>query len=58
MKNVIEGKYRGWWDLLEELPEGWHIDKTSGSPLHGYAFAISGSLFKKGFKRALVKCEQ
>ncbi len=57
MKNVANGKYRGWWELLSELPTGWRIDKTSGSPLNGYAFAISGSPLKKGFKRALVKCD-
>lgn len=54
MKNVANGKYRGWWELLDELPTGWRIDKTSGSPLNGYVFAISGSILKGG-KRALLK---
>lgn len=58
MKNVVDGKYRGWWELLDKLPTGWRIDKSSGSPLNCYEFAINGSPLKKGFKRALVKCEQ
>lgn len=58
MKNVINGKYRGWLALLDELPTGWQIDKSSGSPLNGYAFATNGSPLKKGFRRALVKCDQ
>lgn len=57
MKNVIECKYRGWWDLLDELPVGWRIDKASGSPLAGYVFAISGSILKGG-KRALLKLDE
>ncbi len=57
MKNVANGMYHGWWELLSEPPTGWRIDKTSGSPLAGYVFAISGSPLKKGFRRALVKCD-
>lgn len=56
MKRIVEGKYRGWWELLEELPEGWRQDPTSGSPLAGYQFATYNSPLKHGFKRALVKC--
>lgn len=54
MKNVANGMYRGWWELLDELPAGWRIDKTNGSPLNGYVFAISGSILKGG-RRALLK---
>lgn len=57
MKNLVNGKYRGWWDLLGDLPKGWRIDKASGSPLTGYAFAINGSPLKQGFRRVLVKCD-
>jgi hypothetical protein len=46
-------KYKD-WDLLDELPEGWWIDKTCGSPLDGYDFCINGSILKGG-KRALVQ---
>ena len=52
----VDGKYRGWWTLLEKLPEGWQLDNSSGSPITGYKFAINGSPLKAGFKRALVKC--
>ena len=25
-----------------KIPDGWHIDKTAGSPLHGYEFITDG----------------
>lgn len=46
-------EYKGWL-CFEEIPDGWHIDKTAGSPLHGYEFIINGSPLKGG-KRALVR---
>lgn len=46
-------KYKD-WELFENLPNGWRIDKTCGSPLTGYEFCISGSVLKGG-KRALVR---
>ena len=50
-------KYRD-WDLFESLPEGWKIDKTCGSPLHGYSFATNGKSILNGGLRALVKVER
>jgi len=47
-------KYRD-WELLEKLPEGWKIDKTAGSPVHGYDFCTNGKSVFNGQKRALVK---
>lgn len=49
-------KYKD-WDLFESLPEGWKIDKTCGSPLHGYSFATNGKSPLNGGLRALVKVE-
>ena len=47
-------KYKG-WDVLEELPKGWMIDKTSGTPLCGYEFITNGKSVVNGQKRALLK---
>ena len=47
-------RYKG-WDLLDELPEGWKIDKTAGSPLNGYEFITNGKSVLNGQKRALLK---
>ena len=46
-------EYKG-WPCYEEIPDGWRIDKTAGSPLHGYEFITNGSPLKGG-KRALVR---
>jgi thiamine kinase-like enzyme len=44
------------WPLLDELPEGWAIDKTAGSPLHGYEFCTNGKSVVSGKqKRALFR---
>ena len=42
------------WDLLNELPEGWKIDKSAGSPLCGYEFCTNGKSVLNGQKRALI----
>ena len=44
-----------YWDLLEELPQGWAIDKTAGTPLNGYIFITNGKSVLNGQKRALLK---
>lgn len=49
-------KYKD-WELFENLPNGWRIDKNCGSPLTGYEFCISGSVLKGG-KRALVRVDK
>lgn len=48
------GVFRG-WELLEEMPDGWKIDKTAGSPLHGYSFISDGKSIINGGKRALLR---
>ena len=45
--------YKG-WPLYDFLPEGYRMDKSCGSPLHGYEFAINASPLKGG-KRILVR---
>lgn len=42
------------WELHECLPDGYKRDKSTGSPLQGYDFAINGSPLKGG-KRILVR---
>lgn len=43
------------WEKLDALPQGWRIDKTVGSPLHGYVFATNGKSVVNGQQRALVR---
>lgn len=45
--------YNG-WQLLETMPDGWQIDKSAGSPLHGYVFVTNGKSVLNGQKRALL----
>lgn len=47
-------RYRD-WNILEELPEGWQIDKTAGSPAPNTVFITNGKSPLKGQKRALLK---
>ena len=49
-------KYK-YWEILKEMPEGWKIDKTSGSPLHGHEFVTNGKSPLNGQKRALLKIQ-
>ena len=45
--------YKG-WELLHEMPSGWSIDRTVGSPLAGHAFITDGRSTLRGGKRALL----
>ncbi len=45
------------WEKLDALPQGWRIDKTVGSPLHGYVFATNGKSVVNGQQRALVRAK-
>ena len=47
-------KYK-YWEIYDELPKGWVINKYAGSPLAGYVFIQNGNIFKKEFKRALLR---
>ena len=46
--------YKG-WELYDEMPKGWRIDKTCGSPLTGYDFINNGKSILFGGKRALLR---
>ena len=54
MENT--NKYR-WWDILDDLPEGWVIDTTAGSPAPNTVFITNGKSPLKGQKRALLKVQ-
>jgi hypothetical protein len=49
-------KYRS-WDILKELPSGWIIDNTCGSPAPNTVFITNGKSVLNGQKRALLKVE-
>ena len=49
-------KYRD-WDILQELPDGWVIDKTAGSPAPNTVFITNGKSVLNGQKRALLKVQ-
>ena len=49
-------KYRD-WDILEDLPEGWVIDKYAGSPAPNTVFITNGKSVLNGQKRALLRVE-
>ena len=51
-------KYRDWWPLLDEMPQGWKIDKTVGSPLAGYVFVTNGKSVFDGQIRALLRVKK
>ena len=46
------------WEILEEIPDGWKIDKTVGTPLCGYEFITNGKSVLNGQKRALLKVDK
>ena len=46
------------WQLFDDMPSGWSIDKTCGSPLAGYTFISNGKSILRGGKRALLRVTQ
>ncbi len=47
-------EYNG-WKILNEMPTGWKIDRTAGSPLHGCEFITNGKSVFNGQQRALLR---
>ena len=47
-------RYR-YWDILDELPEGWSVDKTAGAPAPNTVFITNGKSVLNGQERALLK---
>ena len=55
--STSTSKYRDWY-ILEELPKGWSIDKTAGSPAPNTVFITNGkSVLSEKQERALLKVE-
>lgn len=48
----ITGYHNG-QPIVDCIPDGWRIDKHSGSPLHGYVYIHNGRAFSK---RMLAPC--
>ena len=48
----ITGYHNG-QPIVDSIPDGWRIDKHSGSPLHGYVYIHNGRAFSK---RMLAPC--
>ena len=44
------------WNVYEVLPNGWKLDNSCGSPLHGHEFCTNGISILNGGKKALVRC--
>lgn len=57
-KHMVDGKYRGWWPVLDEMPGGWVEDKTAGSPLGGCIFITNGKSPLHGQERALLRIKR
>lgn len=56
--SASDKTYKG-WPLIEELPEGWSINKYIGSPLHNHVFVTNGkSVFSADRRVALLKVEK
>lgn len=47
-----------YWPVLETMPKGWKVDKTTGSPLHGYEFVTNGKSVVNGQERALLRVDK
>lgn len=45
------------WPILTNMPDGWRVDKTAGSPLAGHVFITNGKSVLNGQKRALLAVE-
>jgi hypothetical protein len=42
------------WPIVQEIPEGWAIDKTCGSPIAHHVFITNKKSVLNGQKRALL----
>jgi len=51
---MIKDRYR-YWDIYDELPDGWKIDKTCGSPMARSVFITDGVPPLYGCKRAILR---
>jgi hypothetical protein len=49
----MKKKYK-YWDVYDEMPKGWKVDKFCGSPLYKAVFITNGVPPIHGCKRALL----
>jgi len=52
--NKSKDKYK-YWDVYDELPSGWRLEKFCGSPLHKAVFINNGVAPINGGKHALLR---
>jgi hypothetical protein len=52
--KTSKDRYR-YWDIYDDLPDGWKIDKTCGSPMARAVFITDGVPPLYGCKRALLR---
>jgi hypothetical protein len=50
-------KYKD-WDIFNEMPDGWVLDKTAGSPAPNAVFITNGKSVLNGQKRALLTIQK
>lgn len=46
------------WSIFDDMPEGWAVDKTCGSPLAGHVFINDRKSILNGGKRGLLRVTQ
>lgn len=51
---MIDNNFNG-WPIVKGIPDGWSIDKTTGSPLAGHVFITNGKSVLNGQKRHLLQ---
>lgn len=51
--TAADKTYKG-WPLLDEMPEGWAINKAAGSPLHGHVFVTNRKSVFSGERRTAL----
>lgn len=47
-----------YWEIVEEIPKNWKIDKTAGSPVCGCVFITNGKSVINGQKRKLLRIKK
>lgn len=47
-----------YWEVVEEIPKNWKIDKTAGSPVCGCVFITNGKSVINGQKRKLLRIKK
>lgn len=43
------------WTIVKSIPDGWGVDKTTGSPLAGHVFITNGKSVLNGQERYLLQ---